>query len=390
MNPLKILLPLIMAVSLTQYINCQTDKPENGIFADKKTAINPLQKDTKSSIQDKIFESRSNAITRAVHDVSPAVVGINVKQVHKVKSRSYFNDPMWNYFFPQEYYKEIPSVGSGFIISADGYILTNQHVVDEATEIIISTTNGKQYTAEIIGQDSRYDIALLKIDISGTPFIPLGNSDDIIIAEWVIALGNPFGLFDVNAKPTVTVGVVSATNMDFRDTFEGKSYVSMIQTDAAINGGNSGGPLVNSLGECIGINTFIFSSDNSNKGSIGLGFAIPINRIKDILPDLKNVGYIDRSFNTGLRVENISYYTARIKNISTSSGVIVRSVEKNSTADVAGIKKGDIIIQIAGNRVNSTADARHYIDSFDVREHNILEIKVFRNGKIHDFKLKVN
>ncbi|MBN2415919.1 trypsin-like peptidase domain-containing protein [bacterium] len=338
-------------------------------------------------VQETITQSRTNAITRAVKDVSPAVVGINVKQIRRVRSRSYFSDPMWDYFFPREYLEEVPSLGSGFIISSDGYILTNQHVIDEATEIMVTTTDGKQYKAEIAGQDAKYDIALLKIDVDNMPYIPLGDSEDIIIGEWVIALGNPFGLFDINSKPTVTVGVVSATGLDFRNVvFEGKSYVDMIQTDAAINAGNSGGPLVNSSGYCIGINTFIFSGDNYSKGSIGLGFAIPVNRVKGILPELKRAGHIDRSFSTGLRVENVPYRTARMLNVV---GVIVTGVDKNSPAERAGIQENDIIVEIDGRRIRSTSDAREAVNQFDVREQTVLPVAVYRKGAVHTYDLQV-
>jgi serine protease Do len=232
-----------------------------------------------------ITESRGNAITMAVSRVSPAVVGINVIQIQRYIQRSPFdNDPFWGMFFqPREYQQRVKGLGSGFFISSEGYVLTNEHVVENATKIIVTTTDRKEYNAVLAGKDMLYDVALLKIEGSGFPFIPLGDSDDVLIGEWAIAFGNPFGLFNVNSKPTVTVGVVSATGMDFQGALkiENRSYNGMIQTDAAINGGNSGGPLVNSLGECIGINTFIISGSDYQKTSIGIGFAIPTaeNRI---------------------------------------------------------------------------------------------------------------
>jgi len=379
---------IILAV-LFIVVSCRNSSSSREITAAKHNINAVLTSLQDNPAQESITHSRTSAITRAVKDVSPAVVGINVKQIRRVRSRSYFSDPMWDYFFPREYLQEVPSLGSGFIISTDGYILTNQHVVDEASEIRVTTTEGKEYEATVAGQDAKYDIALLKIDIENSPYIPLGDSDDIIIGEWVIALGNPFGLFDISAKPTVTVGVVSAASLDFRDVFEGKSYTQMIQTDAAINAGNSGGPLVNGNGYCIGINTFIYSGDSYSKGSIGLGFAIPINRVKDILPELKRTGYIDRSFSTGLRVENIPYRTARSLNISPRAGVIVTSVDNNSPADLAGVQKDDIIIEIDGSRVRSTADAREAVNRFDVQERTRLPVAVYREGKIFTYDLQV-
>ena len=209
------------------------------------SAVLPAEAGPRST--EAVTASRQNAITRAVAEVSPAVVGINVVQILRVVQRSLFDDdPFWRmYFPPREYTERVKGLGSGFLISPEGHILTNEHVVHGASEIVVTTTNGKQYNAEVVGSDFLTDIALLKIQGNSFPWIPLGDSDDLLIGEWVIALGNPFGLFDVNSKPTVTVGVVSAVGMDFQGQLqiEGRSYEDMIQTDAAINGGNSGGPL---------------------------------------------------------------------------------------------------------------------------------------------------
>ena len=340
-------------------------------------------------ISEGISESRQNAITRAVSTVSPAVVGINVIQIRRYVQRSPFeNDPFWNWFFPQrEFQERVKGLGSGFLISPEGYILTNEHVVHEAVKIVVTTTDGRQHEAESIGEDVTYDVALLKIKGKDFPYIPLGNSDDVIIGEWVIALGNPFGLFDVSSKPTVTVGVVSATEMDFRD--QGRSYQDMIQTDASINGGNSGGPLVNSLGECIGINTFIFSADEYVKGSIGIGFAIPVNRVKKILPDLKNIGRVDRSFRTGLEVENINRLVAMMLGISPRDGVIVSRVGRGSPAEEADLRVGDVIVAMGGQRVHSTTDVQAIINAIDVRETHTLKLTIFRDGDLSEVVLEL-
>src|SRR5690606_27428087 len=172
-----------------------------------------------------------------------------------------------------------------------------------ASEITVTLTDGSHHDAKIIGSDAISDICLIKIEGSNFPYIDLGDSEDIIIGEWVIALGNPFGLFDLNDKPTVTVGVVSALGMNL-EPINNRFYLNMIQTDAAINGGNSGGPLVNSLGEVIGMNTLIFTAGGT-QGNIGLGFAIPINKIKRIVKELKENGKIDRDFDIGLRIQSI-------------------------------------------------------------------------------------
>ncbi len=225
--------------------------------------------------------SRKNILTETVEKVSPSVVGINVIEIRQYKDPffSFFDDPFFRQFFGDRgsTNREVKGLGSGYIISADGYIVTNDHVAGNATEVKVTLTDGRTFEAKVVGTDMASDICLLKIDGENLPLIEPGNSDDIIIGEWVIALGNPFGLFELNEKPTVTVGVVSASGMNLEPINE-RYYLNMIQTDAAINGGNSGGPLVNSLGEIIGMNTLIFTA-GGNTGSIGLGFAIPINKV---------------------------------------------------------------------------------------------------------------
>jgi serine protease Do len=345
---------------------------------------------SKQVVNDDISQSRQNAITQAVAEVSPAVVGINVVQIQHVVQGSPFDDPFFRMFFqPREYTQKVKGLGSGFIISSDGYILTNEHVVHEAAEIVVTTTAGKQYKAEPAGSDFLYDVALLKIQGTNLPFIPLGDSDGILIGEWVIALGNPFGLFDINSKPTVTVGVVSATGMNFQGELriEGRSYDNMIQTDAAINGGNSGGPLVNSLGECIGINAFIISGSEYEKTSIGIGFAIPINRVKKILPDLKTFGRINRPSWTGLEVGNITSAAARRLNISTRDGVIVERVGEGSPAREAGLKTGDVIVAVNQNQIHSVNDYRMISELFDPNPTGELDLTIFRNGRLYEAKL---
>ncbi len=227
----------------------------------------------RGDINDSISSRRQTVLTNTVSKVHQAVVGINVTEVRQVRDpRSY--DPWFRYFFGDRVYnREIKSLGSGVIISPDGYIVTNDHVAGNAIKVIITMTDGTPYEGKIIGTDQSTDLTLLKIEAEDLPYIRFGNSDDIIIGEWVIALGNPFGLFELNDKPTVTVGVVSATGMNLGAS-QDRYYVNMIQTDAAINSGNSGGPLVNSLGELIGINTLIYTAGTS-AGNVGVGFAIP-------------------------------------------------------------------------------------------------------------------
>jgi len=302
-----------------------------------------------------ISSERENIITRTVAKISPAIVGINVTEVRQVNNpffNPFFNDPFFQQFFgDQSYSQEVKGLGSGFLISADGYILTNDHVAGNAKKITVTLTDGRHFDAKVIGTDKVSDVCLLKIEESKLPFLKLGNSSDIIIGEWSIALGNPFGLFDVNDKPTVTVGVISATGMNL-EPVEDRFYLDMIQTDAAINGGNSGGPLVNSLGDVIGMNTIIYST-GSGKGSIGLGFAIPINKVKKIVDELKVKGEIDRNFFTGLGVQDIDEKIAAYFKLPNSRGVIVNSVMKNSPAEKAGFKNGDVILALGDFKISN-------------------------------------
>ena len=304
---------------------------------------------------DNITNSRRNIITETVQKVSPAIVGINVIEIREYKDPffSLFDDPFFQRYFGNRgtYNREVKGLGSGYIISQDGYIVTNDHVAGNATKITVTLTDERTFDAQIIGSDNASDICLLKIDGNDLPYVTLGNSDDIIIGEWVIALGNPFGLFELNDKPTVTVGVISAIGMNL-DAINDRYYLNMIQTDAAINGGNSGGPLVNSLGEVIGMNTLIFTAGTSS-GSIGLGFAIPVNKIKKITEELKENGSIDRNFEIGMRIQTIDEGIAKYYNLKNSKGVIVTKIYPNTPAEKAGIQVGDIVTEVDGFKINN-------------------------------------
>jgi len=275
----------------------------------------------------------------------------------------------------------VQELGSGFIISPDGFVLTNDHVAGNAKEITLTMTNGEKYDAELIGTDQVTDIALLKINGKNLPYLKLGNSEDVITGEWVIAFGNPFGLFDISDKPTITVGVVSAIGMNLRSQ-EGRVYRNMIQTDAAINSGNSGGPLVNSMGEVIGVNAVIFTP---NQGNIGLGFAIPINRVKTVLAELKKTGKIDREYWTGLEVQTVDARVARYFGLGKVEGVIVSDVKPGSPADRAGFRAGDIIREVNGEAIQDESSLVSIVD--DARVGDVLTVKVFRERKELTLKL---
>lgn len=336
-----------------------------------------------------ITNSRTNAITNAIEISSPAVASINVTQVQKYSINPFQRDPWFEYFFPPQIrQREIKGSGSGVVISPDGYVLTNDHVVENATKIIVTLPGGEEYNAEVIGMDNLTDLALLKLDGKNFPFIEMANSDELIIGEWVIALGNPFGLFDMNQQPTATIGIVSGKDLDF-GLQDGKVFQDMIQTDAAINPGNSGGPLVNSEGNLIGINTFIYTGSNARQGSIGIGFAIPINRAKRIAEELKSKGEIIRDFTTGIRAQPLDSRTATYLDIPIKEGVIITSIANNSPAENAKLEYGDIIIAVENQKVSSLNEILEIIEVNDIRPGDKIQLRIWRNGRYINKKLKL-
>jgi len=320
-----------------------------------------------------ISASRRNAITKAVEKCSPAVVGINVTEVRTQVYRDpwsgfFDDDPIFRRFFGdrgrtyQRQY-EVRGLGSGFLISNDGYIITNDHVAGNASKVVVTMTNGEKYDAAVVGSDPVSDVALLKIEGKNFPYLRLSNSDNVIVGEWSIAFGNPFGLFDINAKPTVTVGVISNTGVDFtQPDMNGleRVYRGMLQTDAAISSGNSGGPLVNADGDVVGVNTVIYSTAQSQRGagSIGIGFAIPINRVKRIVDRLQKDGKIDRDFWTGMEVQEVDEQMARQYGLNVKEGVMISQIVRDSPAESAGLEPGDVIMSIEGRKVLRAEDVK--------------------------------
>lgn len=371
--------------SLALFVACAERKTETTRESETETfsrfaSPNTLYAQTKT---DDVSNSRRNAITNAVAIASPAIVGINVTEIREYQYYDPFADPFFDYFFggrrrqSPKIQQEVKSLGSGFLISADGYIITNAHVIGNASKVVVTLTDGSKHDARIVGADDLTDIALLKIDGSAFPYLKLGNSDDVIVGEWVIALGNPFGLFEINDKPTVTVGVISSVGLNFPN-LDGRSYRGMIQTDAAINSGNSGGPLVNANAEVIGVNTFIYTG--GGQGNIGIGFAIPINRVKQITDELRRFGKIDRSFKTGISVQGLNRGLARYFGVSEGmSGVVITNIEKRSAGEKAGLKVGDIIVEANGAPVATEQDLINVVR--EMRAGDILRLKVFRDRR---------
>ncbi len=348
----------------------------------------PAQQEKPAQTSDDIAVSRQNSITRAVFKISPTVVGINVIAVQQVQYRDpfsqYFDDPFFKQFFGDRTFKqEVKGLGSGFIISADGYIVTNDHVAGNATDITVTLVGGKQMKAKLIGTDPTSDVCLLKVDGTRLPSVNMGNSDDVMIGEWAIALGNPFGLFEINDKPTVTVGVVSSTGMKLGQ-LENRFYRDMIETDAAINGGNSGGPLVNSAGDVIGMNTLIYTGGQSNT-YIGYGFAIPINKIKKIVAELKQKGKVSRDLTAGFDWQAVDVRIARYLGLQKPEGIIVSDIKANGPAVKAGIRVGDVVLEANGEKVKSGDDILSMM--MDMSPGDAITLKIYRERKSFETKL---
>ncbi|MDH4223097.1 MAG: Do family serine endopeptidase [candidate division Zixibacteria bacterium] len=346
---------------------------------------NAVGKAIYASAQEEITQTRRNAIVQSAEKVGPAVVSISVIQIRTIRESSFFSpfrddafDDFWGRFFqPREYKQKVYSLGSGVIISEDGYILTNEHVVSDADDIKITLTDGREFKGKLVGQDFSSDIAVIKIEDDNFPFAQLGDSDNLIIGEWAIALGNPFGYLLDDTQPTVTVGVISALKRDIKRGNENERvYRKMIQTDAAINQGNSGGPLVNADGEVIGINTFIFTT---SRGSEGVGFAIPINRVKNIIYDLINKGKVEKGW-IGLRVQDLTSLLAQSLNIKEEQGAIVIEVEKGSPAEKARIKRGDLITEVNGEKIRNIDDYKDNISFLKPGER--LKLSLVRDKQI--------
>ncbi len=292
-----------------------------------------------------------------VKQSSPWVV--NISSVSKPKVQDAFDNgnmpifppgpagDMFRHFFqeqmPQMKREPIRSLGSGFIISADGYILTNAHVVDGADKITVRLPDQQTYKAKVIGKDKRTDIALLKIDAKNLPVAPIGDSDNIQVGEWVLAIGEPFGL-----DHTATHGIVSAIGRDLPD----ESYVPFIQTDAPVNPGNSGGPLINANGKVIGINSQIYTKSG---GFMGISFAIPINVAMNVVDQIKSTGHVTRGY-LGVLIQPVTYELAQSFGLDSTKGALVAKVEPNTPAAKAGLKSGDIILKFNGKEIKHSGE----------------------------------
>ncbi|MBI4828009.1 MAG: DegQ family serine endoprotease [Nitrospinae bacterium] len=351
-------------------------------FRDK---VDPVGVIEASAQGDASLDPAANRFAKIARDLTPAVVNISSRQKAPDRGKRGQNPFEWYYPFPGPEMpggQERQSLGSGFVVEADGYILTNNHVVEQSDEIIVTFGDGhngdteKEYEAKVIGADPKTDIALIKIEPGRKlPTVKLGDSDRLQVGEWVMAVGNPFGF-----SQSVTVGVVSA-----KGRFIGAGpYDDFIQTDASINPGNSGGPLANISGEVVGINSAIYTGGRS-AGNIGIGFAVPVNLVKAIYADLKK-GKIERGW-LGVRIQPITGDLASALGLKSVEGALVALVMEGSPAEKAGFARGDVIVEFNGQPIPNSETLPRVVAS--VKPGVEVKVKVIRKGNTQIIALKL-
>ncbi len=315
-----------------------------------------------------------------VEQYGPAVVNISTTarvrtQMQQFQVPGEPGDPFYEFFrrfqIPPQGDSLRKGVGSGFIVSAEGYILTNAHVVDDATEVTVKLTDNREFQAKVIGVDRRTDVALVKIDAKNLPTVRIGDPSKARVGEWVAAIGSPFGL-----ENTVTAGIISAKSRSLPD----ETYVPFIQTDVAINPGNSGGPLFNMAGEVIGINSQIYSRTG---GYMGLSFAVPIDVAMKVKNDLQKYGKVSRG-RLGVTIQGVSQDLADSFGLKKAQGALVSAVEPKSPADKAGIKPGDIILDVDGRAIENSIDLPRIIG--ESRPGTAVNLKVWRHGQTRELR----
>ncbi|MBM4136943.1 MAG: DegQ family serine endoprotease [Nitrospira sp.] len=320
----------------------------------------------------------SRAFSDIVNSVTPVVVNISTTKVLKKNADPFFNDPFFNFFGPfhdfrmPKKWKE-QSLGSGVIVSPDGYIITNNHVVERADEIKVTLLDKRTFKGKIVGADPKTDIAILTIGASNLPTIPWGDADRLQVGEFVLAIGNPYGL-----SHTVTMGIISAVgraNVGIAD------YEDFIQTDAAINPGNSGGPLVNIKGELIGINTAIFSRTG---GYQGIGFAVPSNMVRLVMDQLVQKGKVVRGW-LGVTIQELTPELAQKFGLKKSKGALVSDITEGSPAERAGILRGDIVLEFNGREVKDVSSLRNMVAQSKIGSE--ITMKILRSGKEYTVKV---
>jgi len=316
-----------------------------------------------------VSESRRTAITSAVAAVSPAVVTVQTTMIQQVRP-----DDFARLFGARDATRVTPGLGTGFVVRKDGVIVTNAHVIAGADSISVMLRDGTVYPATRLGTDETNDIAVIKIDAKNLPVVKLGNSAGLVVGEWSIAIGNPYGFLLGNSEPSVTAGVISGVGRNLVDRGDGPAqYFDMIQTDAAINPGNSGGPLVNADGEVIGVNSSIYSMSG---GSIGLGFAIPINRVSRVVDDLLEHGSVRRPW-VGVQLQQL---VSRNPRDMISAGAVIAAVIPGSPAEAAGLRRGDIVTRLGDRAMHNSFDWDGAL--LDLRVGDVTKIEVRRDGRL--------
>ena len=336
--------------------------------------------------QNAILRQFSDQFADIAEKVNPAVVTIlTEKKVDLSQSnRSSPQDDLFKFYFNQPRQREYKSsaLGSGVILDAKkGYIITNNHVVEDVDEITVRLLNKSEYEGTIIGKDPKSDLAVIKIKAKNLSDINLGDSDKLRVGEWVIAVGSPFS---ANLSHTVTAGIVSAKGRG--NILQGDMYEDFIQTDAAINPGNSGGALLNSSGDLIGINTAIYSNGYFDRGNQGVGFAIPSNMVKKVMSDLISYGKVVRSY-IGVQIQPINDTSARALGLKSSMGALVANVINDGPADKAGIETGDVIIEFDGKNIKSVDHLRNNVSIS--KPDDLYNLTVVRDGRKKSFKVKL-
>ena len=329
-----------------------------------------------SALAQDVARTRQTAIVTAASRLAPAVVSVNVLR----RERRLPQDPFEQFFTPRGAEEVVEGYGSGFVISPDGVVITNQHVTQGAEQIVVTTRDGRDFPAKIQGEDPLTDIAVLKVDATGLPTAPLGKSTDLMIGEWVVAVGNPFAYLLGNTEPTVTAGVVSAVGRNLLPS-EGQPgiYVGMIQTDAPINPGNSGGPLANAVGEVVGVNSSIFTSSG---GSVGIGFAIPIERALRVADELRRFGKVRRAW-VGLDVAGAE----DLRGWKRAGGLRVTQVAPGGPAGRATIVAGDVLVNARGRRLRTFLDWEAVM--LDTGPGDTLTVSFRHAGESHSARLQV-
>lgn len=357
----------------------QATEPDSTTTGAAASAPPAAQPEPQAGREPGLTPDRRTPIVEAARRVTPSVVSVNVIRRQRVGPRSFFED----FFAPFGTEREVAGLGSGFAIAEGGYVLTNAHVVQGAIEIVVSTVEGGDHPAELIGSDELSDVALLQVNAE-IPVPQFGDSDDLVIGEPAIAIGNPFGYLLRDRQPTVTVGVISALHRDVKpERGQFGVYKDMIQTDAAINPGNSGGPLVNCEGEVVGINSFIFTKSG---GSLGMGFAIPINTVRRIMGEFIRYGRI-RPVWVGVQVQEITPLLALSLDLETTEGVLVSHVDRGSPADVAGVERGDLLQAIGRERIRSVDEAQRALADAIVGDE--VEFRLVRRDQVRSAVLRL-